>query len=322
MGDCPDSAFASLHKSTDILDDCLCNSFSHFALSEEAHSQPQTLVLHNSVQIVSAASLPSSTHLSEDQQVRLQDLVGEFQDFFTNNIAKLASSDPPLQVRHFIDTKDSQPVRQRPYNLSHYEMEFLKEEVGKLLSNGLIRPSKSAWLSPVVLVKKKDNSLRLCIEFRALNKVTVLDAYPLPRIESHFSKMAGCRYFTSLDILSAFWQVPMEDSDVSKTAFCTPFGNFRWLRMPFGLVNATATFQRLMDSTLSHCQAFTFQYVDDIIIYDKNFDEHLTHLRLVLLALCEAGLRVNFSKTVFAASSLVALGRVVSEVGVSRIQIR
>ena len=169
----------------------------------------------------------------------------------------------------------------------------------------------------MVLVKKKDQTWRLCIEFRALNKVTVLDAYPLPSIETHFSKMSGCRYFTSLDILSAFWQVPMKASDIAKTAFCTPFGNFEWLRMPFGLVNATATFQRLMDETLAHCQAFTFQYVDDIIIYDQDFGEHLTHLREVLTALRGAGLRVKFSKTIFAASSLPALGRVVSEAGVS-----
>ncbi len=138
--------------------------------------------------------------------------------------------------------------------------------------------------------------------------------------------MSGCRFFTSLGyldillILSAFWQVPMNDSDIPKTAFCTPFGNFEWLRMPFGLVNAsnaTATFQRLMDSTLAHCQDFTFQYVDDIIIYDKDFECHLQHIRAVLAAFRAAGLKVKFSKTIFATSSLPALGRVISETGIS-----
>lgn len=159
-----------------------------------------------------------------------------------------------FEISHKIDTGLAEGVTQVPYQLSKYQQQFLKEQLEFLLEQGCIMPSTSAWMSPVVLVKKKDNSLRMCINFRALNKVTLIDPYPLPLISTCLDKMAGCRYCTSIDVVSGFWQVPVAEADIHKTGFCTPFGNFEWVRMPFGLVNASSTFQRLMDCVLSGTQ--------------------------------------------------------------------
>ncbi len=120
-------------------------------------------------------------------------------------------------------------------------------------------------MSPVVLVKKKDGSLRLCIDYSKLNKVTVRDPYPLPLIKDCIDKMAGCSYFTSMDVVSAFWQVPVAECDIAKTGFCTPFGNYEWTRMPCGLVNASSTFERLMDEVLTGAPA-CYPYIDDVFV--------------------------------------------------------
>ena len=173
-----------------------------------------------------------------------------------------------LQIEHVIDTGTAKPVSQKGYRLSHHEMEFLKQQLADLLAKGLIRPSSSPWMSPVVLVTKKDGSLRLCIDFRALNQATATtarDADPLPRTDDILSRMKGCKYFTSLDIQAALWNVPVKAKDIPKTGFTTPFGNFEWVAMPFGLVNASSTFQRLIDTVLSGCTSSS-SYIDDCFV--------------------------------------------------------
>ena len=139
-----------------------------------------------------------------------------------------------------------------------------------MLSKGIIQPSSSPWASPVVLVRKKDGSTRFCIDYRKVNAVTRKDAYPLPRVDDTLDTLAGAKWFTTLDLLSGYWQVEVEPSDKQKTAFCTPEGLYEFNVMPFGLCNAPATFQRLMDMVLAGIQwSSCLVYLDDIIVVGK-----------------------------------------------------
>ena len=150
-------------------------------------------------------------------------------------------------VKHFIQTT-SPPMKQPPRRLAVALKDVVKSEVQKMLDNGIIRPSKSAWSSPIVLVQKKDKAWRFCMDFRKLNAV---DAFPLPRIDSTLDSLAGARYFSTLDLASGYWQVEVNETDKEKTAFSTPQGLFEFNMMPFGLTNTPATFQRLMQCVLA-----------------------------------------------------------------------
>ena len=217
---------------------------------------------------------------------------------------------------HSIATDDAKPVHQKPYRHSKFEEDFLRGLVEELQKAGMIRPSASPWISPVVLVKKKDGGLRMCIDFRKLNAVTKRDPYQLPRIDSLIDKMQGCSYFSSIDVLSAFWNVPMAEEDIQKTGFTTSFGNYEWNRMPFGLINASSTFQRLMDKVTSGISGAA-AYIDDVFVFTSTWEEHLQSLDNTLSRLIEAGLKCKLSKCSFGGDSVKCLGQMVSEKGVT-----
>ena len=219
-------------------------------------------------------------------------------------------------VKHSITTEGlpvRQPVRRVPQALK----EVIDTEVSKMLEQGVVKPSSSPWSSPVVLVKKKDGSWRFCVDYRKLNAATHRDAYPLPRIDATLDSLAGSTYFTTLDLASGYWQVEIEEQDKEKTAFSTPNGHFEFNVMPFGLTNAPATFQRLMECVLagltgSQCLI----YLDDIVIFSKDFTEHIERLEKVFQALNEAGLTLRPSKCHFAQREVNYLGHIVSATGV------
>ncbi|KAG1930572.1 interleukin-1 receptor accessory protein-like 1-A [Pimephales promelas] len=198
------------------------------------------------------------------------------------------------------------------------EYEVVKAHINQLLETQVIRESCSPYASPIVLVKKKDGSLRLCVDYRHLNAKTRRDAFPLPRIEETLDSLSGARWFSTMDLASGYNQVPVEEADKPKTAFCTPFGLFEWNRMPFGLCNAPSTFQRLMERLFGDQQGQSLLlYLDDIVVFSSSVGQHLNRMEVVLQRLQKEGLKVKLSKCAFFKQEVRYLGHVISAEGVS-----
>ncbi|GFX69071.1 retrovirus-related Pol polyprotein from transposon 297 [Trichonephila clavipes] len=214
-------------------------------------------------------------------------------------------------------TGDHAPINQRAYRVSPTERRIIHEEVQKMLDEGIVQPSESPWSSPIVLVRKKDGSWRFCVDYRKLNSVTKKDVYPLPRIDDTLDCLKGAMFFSSMDLRSGYWQIEIDEADREKTAFITPEGLYEFKVMTFGLCNAPATFERMMDNLLRHFKwTMCLCYLDDIIVFSETFEDHLIRLRFVLKCLQEAGLKLNSKKCLFAAQEVKILGHLVSSNGV------
>ena len=206
-----------------------------------------------------------------------------------------------------------------PYHEGLERAEIIRTHIKKMLEDGIIQHSRSHFSSPVTLAKKKDGTLRFCTDFRKLNKVTVPDKYPLPRIDETFNMLRGSVLFSSLDLLAGFWQIKIKEEDIPKTAFVTGGGFYEYKVMPFGLINSPATFQRIMDMVLAGLKwVECMVYIDDIIIFSKDEDEHLKRLEHVFERLMEYNLKVKPSKCQFAFEVLPFLGHVVSKDGLRK----
>ena len=183
------------------------------------------------------------------------------------------------------------------------KLEIARLEFAEMEKAGIVRRSCSPWSSPLHMVRKKDGGWRPCGDYRRLNNVTIPDQYPLPNIADFTSCLDGSSVFSKLDLQKGYYQVPMSDSDIQKTAIITPFGMFEFLRLPFGLRNAGQTFQRMMDQIFGDLP-FCFVYVDDILVFSKNISSHVSHLREVFELCRQHGLTIGLPKCEFAVSEI------------------
>lgn len=186
-------------------------------------------------------------------------------------------------LEHCIDLEpDGKPSAQQPYRFTPDELAEVNKQLTELINNGWIRPSLSPWAAPVLFHRKKDGKLRMCIDYRALNHQTIKARYPMPRIEELLDRLLGYSVVSKLDARSGYNQVRVRESDIPKTAFTTKYGTFEFLVMSFGLTNAPATFNLLMQDTFRDCEAFTLVFMDDILVFSRSVEEHEQHLRTVL----------------------------------------
>ncbi|XP_040209167.1 uncharacterized protein LOC120940401 [Rana temporaria] len=197
---------------------------------------------------------------------------------------------------HQVDTGTHPPIKQSAYRVSLEVLADMKREVEEMLQLGVIQKSHSAWASPVVLVPKKDRTTRFCVDYRKLNAITTADAYPMPRIDELLDRLAAAHYITIMDLSRGYWQIPLAPEAREKSAFITPFGLFEFTVMPFGMKNAPATFQRVMNDLLEGLEPFAVAYLDDIAVFSPTWEEHLMHLSQVLDRLTDANLTVKPSK--------------------------
>lgn len=222
-----------------------------------------------------------------------------------------------------IDTGNTPPIRQQSYRLPMSKREKAEECISDMLRDGVIRPSDSPWASPITLVPKKDGTTRFCVDYRKLNAVTRKDAHPLPHIQDIFDQVSGASIFSTLDLKSGYWQIPMDESSIPKTAFTCHLGLFEFLRMPFGLSNAPAIFQRVMNKVLSGLIGkCCMVYIDDIVIYSKSEHQHAKHLEQIFERLRQAGLQLKPTKCSFGLKEIELLGYSVSADGIRPLQSR
>ncbi|KAJ9534799.1 hypothetical protein QJQ45_017235 [Haematococcus lacustris] len=246
----------------------------------------------------------------------LQAVLDEYSDVFQDMPPGLP---PDRGVGHTIRMEsDAPPPYKRPYKLSPREEAEVKRQVSELQARGLIEPSGSPYGAPVLFVEKKDGSLRMCIDYRALNKLTVKDRYPLPRIDDLFDKLAGKKVFSSLDLQSGYHQIRITEADRPKTAFLTPMGQFQFKVLCFGLTNAPATFQRVMNNVFRPLiNKSVLVYIDDTLVMSNTAEEHVRHLKEVLELMRQHKLYAKRSKCEFNKTELAFLGHIVGEHGIA-----
>lgn len=254
-------------------------------------------------------------HATEHQRQKLLNLVNTFRNCFALDLTELGTTQ--ISEMH-IQLNDDSPVSYKPYRLPYSERLIVRDLVNELLENKIVQESNSSYASPIVLVKKKTNDYRLCVDYRALNKKTIKDSYPMPVIDDQLDRLSGMKYFSSLDLKSGYYQIPMAEDSRHMTAFVTPDGHFEYTRMPFGLVNAPAVFQHMINKALGkHRYELAMPYMDDLLSSAVNIDEGLDKLSKIFELLQEARLTLNIiKKCVFFETSLDYLGYEISGNGI------
>ena len=258
-------------------------------------------------------------HINEQlhpiDKTRVEQLILKYENIFEYDKEKIGRIE---LVKHKIITPlNVEPIAQKRYRETKDKTEFISQEIDKLLKMNKIKESYSPWSSPVTLAGKKSGNYRFCIDYRKLNAITKPDAYPLPRIDELLEKYETSKWFTSLDLAAGYHQIEMEEEDKEKTAFICSKGLYEYNVMPFGLRNAPGTFQRVMDKILrDYIDKFVVVYIDDIMIYSNNFEDHVTHINEVLQRLSDNNLIVKLKKCRFAEENIEFLGHVIGKNGI------
>ena len=252
--------------------------------------------------------------LSPEWQLRAKKLLVEYRDIFSEHDMDIGCTD---EIEHRIDLTTDVPFRERSRPIRHADLNDARRHIQQLLEQQIIRESHSPYASPIVLVRKKNGDIRLTVDYRKLNRITVKDAHSLPRVEDAFTSLSGSRWFSTMDLKSGYYNIKVKESDKPKTAFTCPLGFYEWNRMPQGVTNAPATFQRLMEKCLGGMNLeWALAFLDDLIIFSKTLDEHEQRLRFAFQRLREFGLKLSPEKCHFFQRSVKYLGHVVSECGV------
>ena len=294
----------------------------------QLHFDTQTLVLPNTKPLATIPLLNTpqfNTHILHTQihleppQVRLatiRRILRQFPDLF-HKPTKTTKINLPVQ--HSIPSANSRPVRTTPRRRSPLDNHRINQAVQDMLEKDIIEPSSSDWISEPHLVRKDDGTFRFCIDFRPLNKITKHDLYPLPRIDELLDQVGKSRYFTSLDLASGYWQIPLDPTDKHKTAFRTQHGLFQFKRMPFGLSDAGSTFQRMANTIFQDLinEGVVLVYLDDILIHTPDWQQHTLVLGEVLRRIQQYNLQLQWKKCQWGATSLKFLGFIISATGIS-----
>jgi hypothetical protein len=248
-------------------------------------------------------------------QHEIETLLQEFAGIFASS----KSLPPKREHDHQIPLQpNSKPPNVRHYRVPHKQKDEVDKLIPAMLKEELIRPSHSPYASPTILVRKKDESWRMCVDYRELNSQTIKNKFPIPVIEDLLDELHGTRIFNKLDLKSGYHQIRMKKEDIHKTPFRTYLGHFEFLVMPFGLTNAPATFQALLNTIFAaYLRKFVLVFFDDILIYNKSEQEHVDHLKLVLQTLRQHELTTNISKCLFATEKVEYLGHIITGQGVA-----
>lgn len=286
--------------------------------SLQTSSIPPTSVLDSCSVTFSLTDIDETIHcndkLSKGERLELQQLLSTYSDCFSSGLKDLGYTDTTEMV---IELNDMEPVVYRPYRMAFSERSLVRDMVDEMMESGIVRESSSPYASPIILVKKKTGEKRICVDYRALNRKTKKDHYPLPRVEDQLDLLAGNTLFTSLDLASGYYQIPIAEESRDKTAFVTPDGQFEYNRMPFGLVNAPSVFQRTINKILKEAKIkYAVVYMDDVLIPSKDVAEGMQRLEEVLQLLREGGLTLKLSKCNFFLKSIDFLGFEVSASGI------
>jgi hypothetical protein len=273
----------------------------------------------HSISMVPSTHQISPTPTTDDDYIRnlhpeLQTTLQPFIHIFSQ-----PKSLPPYRPHdHHIHLEPSaSPINIKPYRYPHYQKEAMTTIIAEMLKDGLIQPSTSPYSSPVLLVKKKDGSWRFCVDYRALNAITIKDRFPIPTIDELLDELHGSHYFSKIDLRSGYHQIRLAPEDIHKTGFRTLDGHYEFLVMPFGLSNAPSTFQAAMNDLLRpFLRKFALVFFDDILIYSPNWTTHLQHVHQVLSSLSEHQFYAKLSKCQFGVTTVEYLGHVISHEGV------
>ena len=255
---------------------------------------------------------PPKYQLNATIQQQLDNLLRTFKDQFAKDETTISTT---LLTQMSINTGDSDPVSQKPYPIAMKHYNWVKEEIDKLLEAGVIRNSHSSWLAPIIVVPKGDGGKRLVIDYRALNKVMRKFIWPMPKVEDIFSQLNGAKYFSTLDLRAGYHHIGLTTESIPKTAFTSPFGKYKYVKVPFGLAQAPAYFQELMTGVLKDLP-FAMAYLDDIIMYNSTPEEHLPHIKTVFEKLHHAKLSMKLSKCHFFTKEIQYLGHILGAEGI------